>query len=200
MQQQAHTTWALIHLRQQSWLTRSGNFYSTRMTAQYSISIFEPRQLPLVFRASLMRLANFPCRQCNNGSGICPVIDHHQRCGCHALEWGELISTRSDLVSLRGEHVPAVSRYITTLHMNLTVSFVSYRDSSFGWNPEIKRKELFHSLSRFIIVRGHKDTLLAFLMFRFDHEYDQDIIYWYWLSYSLRNDARSDVETGQRME
>ena len=53
--------------------------------------------------------------------------------------------------------------------------------SSFGWNPEEKKEELFHPDSRFILVRTTNNpqaencddgisTLVAFSMFRFDYE------------------------------
>ncbi|CAA7266508.1 unnamed protein product [Cyclocybe aegerita] len=55
-----------------------------------------------------------------------------------------------------------------------------YTPSSFGWNPESKRKELFHSLSRFLLVYKTGDSnILAFVMFRFETDYDEDIIYCY---------------------
>jgi hypothetical protein len=53
------------------------------------------------------------------------------------------------------------------------------KNSSFGWDPAKKRKEIFHSLSRFILVYDKGDTLLAFVMFRFEHENDEDMVYWY---------------------
>ncbi|KIM48139.1 hypothetical protein M413DRAFT_439860, partial [Hebeloma cylindrosporum] len=55
-----------------------------------------------------------------------------------------------------------------------------YKSSSFGWDPEAKRKELFHSLSRFILVHeADTDTLLAFIMLRFELEEEEDVIYCY---------------------
>ncbi|KAJ3500713.1 hypothetical protein NLJ89_g9671 [Agrocybe chaxingu] len=55
-----------------------------------------------------------------------------------------------------------------------------YTPSSFGWKPESKRKELFHSLSRFLLVYKTGDpSLLAFVMFRFETDYDEDIVYCY---------------------
>lgn len=49
------------------------------------------------------------------------------------------------------------------------------------WDPKEKRKELFHSKSRFILVRPIDPTgpLLAFSMFRFEDEEDEDAIYWW---------------------
>ena len=59
------------------------------------------------------------------------------------------------------------------------LSHASYKSSSFGWDPEAKRKELFHSLSRFILVyEADTDTLLAFTMFRFEFEEGEDLVYW----------------------
>uniref|UniRef100_A0A8H8CQQ5 N-alpha-acetyltransferase 40 n=1 Tax=Psilocybe cubensis TaxID=181762 RepID=A0A8H8CQQ5_PSICU len=54
-----------------------------------------------------------------------------------------------------------------------------YENSSFGWDPDSKRKELFDKLSRFILVYKEGSTeLLAFVMFRFEFEVDEDVIYW----------------------
>jgi len=64
-------------------------------------------------------------------------------------------------------------------------------DSSFGWNPTEKQEELFHPLSRFIIARGvqantteapHDDLsppVIAYVMFRFEREAQQDVAYCY---------------------
>ena len=58
-------------------------------------------------------------------------------------------------------------------------SHTSYKSSSFGWDPEAKRKELFHSLSRFILVHEpDTDTLLAFTMLRFEVEEEEAVVYW----------------------
>lgn len=61
----------------------------------------------------------------------------------------------------------------------LISSHTSYKLSSFGWDPDAKRKELFHSLSRFILVyEVDTDELLAFTMFRFEVEEGEILIYW----------------------
>ncbi|KDR85062.1 hypothetical protein GALMADRAFT_233668 [Galerina marginata CBS 339.88] len=55
-----------------------------------------------------------------------------------------------------------------------------YKNSSFGWDPVAKRKELFNSLSRFILLyQTDTRTLEAFTMFRFEDEEDEDVIYCY---------------------
>jgi hypothetical protein len=61
--------------------------------------------------------------------------------------------------------------------------FCSYLNSpSLGWDPKGKKKELFHSKSRFILVHPTGDfstlPLLAFSMFRFDNEEDEVVLYW----------------------
>lgn len=54
-----------------------------------------------------------------------------------------------------------------------------YVHSSFGWDPSSKRLELFDPASRFILVRSaDTDELVAYSMFRFDDEDDEDVIYW----------------------
>ncbi|TFK41091.1 acyl-CoA N-acyltransferase [Crucibulum laeve] len=61
-----------------------------------------------------------------------------------------------------------------------------YSRSSFGWNPASKKKELFNHLSRFIL--SYKDVeekeLMAFVMFRFECEEGDDVVYCYDLQVS----------------
>ncbi|KAH7883653.1 acyl-CoA N-acyltransferase [Phlebopus sp. FC_14] len=70
-----------------------------------------------------------------------------------------------------------------------------YETSSFGWDPQMKKAEMFDQLSRFIIV-CHKDScvtgqgsyIVAYTIFRFDAEEGQDVVYCYELQVS--KDAR----------
>ncbi|KAF9481364.1 acyl-CoA N-acyltransferase [Pholiota conissans] len=60
-----------------------------------------------------------------------------------------------------------------------------YEASSFGWDPQAKQKELFHSLSRFLLVTDtEKSELVAFTNFRFEVEGGEDLIYCYDLQVS----------------
>ncbi|KAI0931959.1 hypothetical protein AcW2_000723 [Taiwanofungus camphoratus] len=68
-----------------------------------------------------------------------------------------------------------------------------YVSSSFGWNEAAKRQELFHTLSRFVVVRrdetkdngepakreGPVKPIVAFTMFRFDREEGENVVYCY---------------------
>lgn len=68
-----------------------------------------------------------------------------------------------------------------------------YVSSSFGWNEAAKRQELFHTLSRFVVVRrdetkdngepakreGPVKPIVAFTMFRFDREEGENVVYWW---------------------
>jgi len=62
-----------------------------------------------------------------------------------------------------------------------------YTESSFGWDPPNKKAELFDDLSRFIVVRDPESgpsllqpaTIIAYTMFRFDREADEDVLYCY---------------------
>ncbi|KDQ63674.1 hypothetical protein JAAARDRAFT_29703 [Jaapia argillacea MUCL 33604] len=64
-----------------------------------------------------------------------------------------------------------------------------YTSSSFGWDPPRKRQELFHRLSRFILVRPALDEseeprstlpdIIAYSMFRFEREVTEDVVYCY---------------------
>lgn len=58
-----------------------------------------------------------------------------------------------------------------------------YRTSSLGWNPPSKKRELFHRLARFILVRQGEDDvsdpIAAFATFRFEREDECNVIYCY---------------------
>ena len=63
--------------------------------------------------------------------------------------------------------------------MNSTVP-CSYSGSSFGWDAPGKRKELYHPMSRFILVRegGERVPVVAYVMFRFEREASKNVVYW----------------------
>ncbi|KAF8446007.1 acyl-CoA N-acyltransferase [Boletus edulis BED1] len=67
-----------------------------------------------------------------------------------------------------------------------------YRASSFGWNPQKKKTEMFHPLSRFLIAREITDPthtgshIIAYAIFRFEREERQDVLYCYELQVSTR--------------
>lgn len=95
----------------------------------------------------------------------------------------------------------------------------SSQDSSMGWNPPKKRKELFDKRSRFILAEKQIDSedldqksaprpqttvsLRAFGMFRFDTEHDaegedEEVIYWLvgpFSSHSIASPMHSSLVT-----
>ena len=66
-----------------------------------------------------------------------------------------------------------------------------------GWDPPSKKEELFNRDSRFILLRRSQEqdgadplcgdlSIMAYLMFRFEIEDDECVLYWYlWLSGSF---------------
>ena len=63
------------------------------------------------------------------------------------------------------------------------ISYYRYESSSFGWDPQEKKKEMFHSLSRFLLVCSEGEhsapkSLLAYSIFRFEREDDRNLVYW----------------------
>ncbi|KAI0375363.1 acyl-CoA N-acyltransferase [Pilatotrama ljubarskyi] len=61
--------------------------------------------------------------------------------------------------------------------------------SSFGWNPKVKKKELFHRNARFILVSDPENgedqaPIAAFSTFRFEREQREDVLYCYELQVS----------------
>ena len=62
---------------------------------------------------------------------------------------------------------------------NLVCGAGRYEKSSFGWNPAKKKKEMFHKLGRFILVRSKDSTkVIAFTSFRFEEEEEFVVVYW----------------------
>jgi hypothetical protein len=54
-----------------------------------------------------------------------------------------------------------------------------YERSSFGWDPTKKKREMFHKLGRFILVRSKESTeVVAFTSFRFEEEEEFAVVYW----------------------
>jgi hypothetical protein len=62
--------------------------------------------------------------------------------------------------------------------------WLRYHNSSFGWDPPAKKRELFDRQSRFILAQDtrHNDEgrklLVGFIMFRFERENNEDVVYW----------------------
>lgn len=48
-----------------------------------------------------------------------------------------------------------------------------YSSSPWGWNEETKRKELFHTHAKFLVLEDANSTLAGFIMFRFEWD-DED--------------------------
>ncbi|KAK0233188.1 acyl-CoA N-acyltransferase [Armillaria fumosa] len=60
-----------------------------------------------------------------------------------------------------------------------------YAQSSFGWDPADKRKEMFDPLSRFVVAwRPDTHALSGYTIFRFEHEHSSDMLYCYELQVS----------------
>lgn len=56
---------------------------------------------------------------------------------------------------------------------------VRYEKSSFGWKPAEKKREMFHKLGRFILVRSKESAkVVAFTSFRFEEEEEFGVVYW----------------------
>uniref|UniRef100_A0A0W0G2H8 N-alpha-acetyltransferase 40 n=1 Tax=Moniliophthora roreri TaxID=221103 RepID=A0A0W0G2H8_MONRR len=75
-----------------------------------------------------------------------------------------------------------------------------YVDSSFGWSPHEKKAELFHPLSRFVILypEDNSEAIAGYTMFRFEYEDGFDLLYCYELqiqrSYQMRGLGRLLME------
>lgn len=74
-------------------------------------------------------------------------------------------------------------RYFCVYSLHIEQTFPdSYMRSSFGWDPPSKHKELFDPNSRFMLARTDSaescPALVGFVMFRFEHEDEENIVYW----------------------
>ncbi|TFK77035.1 acyl-CoA N-acyltransferase [Pluteus cervinus] len=63
------------------------------------------------------------------------------------------------------------------LEENMAAMFIA--STSFKWDPEGKRGDLFHPDSRFIAVLDEESKLIAYTMFRFEYEDEEMLIYCY---------------------
>ena len=82
--------------------------------------------------------------------------------------------------------------FLSNLQLTMWCLMRRYVQSSFGWDPATKQKELFHNLSRFIVAykqtsekchsgdqdRSASQCVAGFTMFRFEHEDEDDMVYW----------------------
>ncbi|KAI6133115.1 hypothetical protein EDD16DRAFT_1820556 [Pisolithus croceorrhizus] len=64
--------------------------------------------------------------------------------------------------------------------------YTLYVNSSFGWAPRSKKREMFDARSRFIIAsqEDNPPNVVAYTIFRFDREERQDVVYCYELQVS----------------
>ncbi|KAF8168034.1 acyl-CoA N-acyltransferase [Crassisporium funariophilum] len=92
----------------------------------------------------------------------------------------ELASKMYRVEVLHGDELQATQREAVWVIFEANMREL-YQNSSFGWDPETKRKELFHNLSRFVLVQQDEspNPLVAFSMFRFEQEDEDDVLYCY---------------------
>ncbi|XP_006454993.1 acyl-CoA N-acetyltransferase [Agaricus bisporus var. bisporus H97] len=60
--------------------------------------------------------------------------------------------------------------------------FDLYSNSSFGWKPAKRKKEIFHTLSRFLLIYDSQEEtskMIGFCMFRFENEEGGCVVYWF---------------------
>jgi len=59
--------------------------------------------------------------------------------------------------------------------------FDLYSNSSFGWKPTNRKKEIFHRVSRFLLIYDSEEgnEIVAFCMFRFENEEGENVVYCY---------------------
>jgi len=54
-----------------------------------------------------------------------------------------------------------------------------YRQSDWGWNEKNKKQELYEDNAWYLIARTEEGTPVAFSHFRYDMEFDEDVLYCY---------------------
>ena len=63
--------------------------------------------------------------------------------------------------------------------MNFLIFLLSYELSVSGWNENEKRKEMFDEAAYYLIAYdSKKNQPIGFSHFRFDIDYDDEVIYW----------------------
>jgi GNAT superfamily N-acetyltransferase len=69
-----------------------------------------------------------------------------------------------------------------------------YESNSWGWNKAERMKEIFHPLSRFLIISDHENKIAAFTVFRFDWDDEEEpehaVLYCYELQIERRMQAK----------
>ncbi|KAF7784372.1 hypothetical protein Agabi119p4_537 [Agaricus bisporus var. burnettii] len=71
--------------------------------------------------------------------------------------------------------------------------FDLYSNSSFGWKPAKRKKEIFHTLSRFLLIYDSQEEaskMIGFCMFRFENEEGGCVVYCYDIQLSSQHQRR----------
>jgi len=65
------------------------------------------------------------------------------------------------------------------MELMITNMKASYEKASWGWKESEKKKELFEDNARYLIAKDEDGKCVAFVHFRFDMDYDDEVLYVY---------------------
>jgi hypothetical protein len=65
------------------------------------------------------------------------------------------------------------------LYHNYAFNFRYEKCGVHGWKDREKREEMSEERALYLIVRNKDGEPVAFVHFRFDMEYDEEVLYWY---------------------
>lgn len=91
---------------------------------------------------------------------------------------------RRNLGHVWGKHALNASAFCTRKKYNAAepnskIIRIRYLNSSFEWDPPSKKAEFFDSLSRFVLTLNSTSNIMAYVMFRFEYEEGERILYWW---------------------
>ena len=61
-----------------------------------------------------------------------------------------------------------------------------YEESNWGWNEKNKRSEMLEDAAWYLMARNSKGELCGFSHFRYDMDFDDEVLYVYEVSFALR--------------
>lgn len=90
---------------------------------------------------------------------------------------------------VRGDQCPRNVRFnfvLPSTYLNFQQSFHTvlgtclsrYEKSDWGWNGKVKKEEMTDEDARYLIARSAEGKPLGFSHYRFDMDFDDEVLYW----------------------
>ena len=79
---------------------------------------------------------------------------------------------------LKVDHFYFIQFQRNLLKILLLKKFPRYEKCDWGWNGKMKKEEMTDDEARYLIARSSDGTRLGFSHFRFDMDFDDEVLYW----------------------